>query len=120
MQRLSDLVRMPRELTFGGPPECPTRPLCLRGLHDRLRARVRATFVALDAGGPVTRQALRTGSVDVGLLFTTDPAIDGATSSSSWTIAGLQPAENVTPLVRTEVVDRWGPTSSPPSTPSRR
>ena len=29
----------------------------------------------LDAGGPVTRQALNDGYVDIALLFTTDPAI---------------------------------------------
>ncbi len=34
-----------------------------------------ADVVALDPGGPVTHQALRSGEVDVALLFTTDSAI---------------------------------------------
>ena len=45
---------------------------CERGLRPKFKE-----FVALDAGGPVTRQALRNGDVDVALLFTTDPAIGG-------------------------------------------
>ena len=52
---------------------------------------------------------MRTGSVDVGLLLSTDPAIDGAHLVGLVDDRGLQPADNVTPLVRTEVVDRWGP-----------
>ena len=62
------------QLTFGGPPECATRPLCLVGLRKVYGVRFEE-FVPLDAGGPLTRQALRTGNVDVALLFTTDPAI---------------------------------------------
>ena len=66
-------------------------------------------FVGLDAGGPLTRQALREGDVDVGLLFTTDP-VDRRRSDLVELAddRGLQPAENVTPLVRAELVDRWG------------
>ena len=67
------------------------------------------TFIAFDAGGPVTRQALRTGCVDVGMLFSTDPAIDGAQLVGLVDDLDLQPRRNVTPIVRTEVVDRWGP-----------
>ena len=84
-----------------------TRPLCLVGLRQVYGLKFKE-FVQLDAGGPTTRQALRNRDVDVALLFTTDPAIAGDGSSSCTTTAGLQPAENVTPLVRTEVVDGSG------------
>ena len=48
--------------------------------------------------------------VDVALLFTTDPDDRRRrVSSSCRTTAGLQPAENVTPIVRDEVVDEFGP-----------
>ena len=33
--------------------------------------------VPLDAGGPVSLQALRNGDIDVALLFTSDPALAG-------------------------------------------
>jgi osmoprotectant transport system substrate-binding protein len=107
LRSISDLVPHARELTLGGPRECPTRPLCLAGLHDRYGLGFR-TFIPLDPGGPVTRQSLRTGNVDVGMLLSTDPAIDGAHLVGLVDDRGLQPADNVTPLVRTEVVDRWG------------
>jgi osmoprotectant transport system substrate-binding protein len=64
--------------------------------------------IKLDTGGPVTRQALRDGAIDVALLFTTDPAIDSEGFVELIDDQALQPPENVTPLVRREVVDRWG------------
>ena len=62
------------QLTFGGPPECATRPLCLEGLRKVYGIEFEEV-VALDAGGRLTHQALGTGIVDVALLFSTDPAI---------------------------------------------
>ena len=59
-----------------GPPECPSRPLCLLGLQRVYGLRFK-DLVRLDTGGPVTRQALEDGNVDLALLFTTDPAIGG-------------------------------------------
>jgi osmoprotectant transport system substrate-binding protein len=41
-------------------------------------------------------------------LFTTDPAIGDADLVELADDRGLQPAENITPLIRTEVADRWG------------
>ena len=107
LQRLSDLAAVAPNLTFGGPPECPTRPLCLEGLEQRYGVHF-GHVLALDAGGPTTRQALEQGAIDVGLLFTTDPALANGDLVALEDDQGLQPAENVTPLVRTEVVDRWG------------
>ena len=63
----------------------------------------------LDAGGPLTRQALATGIVDVALLFSTDPAIGDDDLVELVDDRALQPAENVTPIVRRAVVDRFGP-----------
>ena len=99
---------MAPQLTLGGPPECPKRPLCLAGLEQRYGLRFK-DFLALDAGGPLTLQALRGGHVDVGVLFTTDPSLAGGDLVALSDNRGLQPAENVTPLVRTELVQRWGP-----------
>ncbi len=41
-------------------------------------------------------------------LFTTDPAISGSGFIELQDDRGLQPAENVTPILRTEVVDEFG------------
>ena len=76
------------------------------GSRDRYGV-VFGSVSTLDAGGAVTRQALRSGDVDVALMFTTDPAIAQFTELVD--DRGLQPAENVTPLVRQEVIERFGP-----------
>ncbi len=34
LKTLSDLAKVTDPLKFGGPPECPTRPLCIGGLKD--------------------------------------------------------------------------------------
>ena len=73
----------------------------------------------LDVGGPLTHQALDGGHVDAALLFTTDPCIATEGLVMLADDRGLQPAENVTPLVRTEVVDAGATTSWPPPTPCR-
>jgi osmoprotectant transport system substrate-binding protein len=105
LQRLSDLAKVSGDLTFGGPPECASRPLCLKGLQDRYGVRF-AKVLTLDADGALTHEALRDGGVDVALMFTTDPELDDYVHLSD--DKRLQPAENVTPLIRREVVDRWG------------
>ena len=67
------------------------------------------SVVTTDAGGPLTHDALNEGLVDVALLFTTDPEIASDNLVELDDDLGLQPAESVTPLVRTEVVDQLGP-----------
>jgi osmoprotectant transport system substrate-binding protein len=107
IKSLSDLAAVAGQLTFGGPPECRTRQLCLIGLQGTYGAKFRQV-VTLDTGGPLTRQALREGVVDVALMFTTDPAIGSLGLVELDDDKGLQPAESITPLVRKEIVDRWG------------
>jgi osmoprotectant transport system substrate-binding protein len=105
LHRLSDLARVAGQLRLGGPAECPARPLCALGLRERYQLEF-GEFVVLDAGGPVTRQALRNGDVDVALMLTSDPALAEFVALDD--DRQLQPAENVTPIVRTEVIDRFG------------
>jgi osmoprotectant transport system substrate-binding protein len=104
--RLSELVDLAPELTFGGPPECPDRPLCLQGLEE---------VYGLDFGAVVpmssraaTVEALLSGQIDVGLLETTDARLAVAPIMLLVDDRGLQPPENVVPLVRKDAVDRWG------------
>jgi len=56
---------------LGGPPECPQRPFCQPGLEDTYGLTV-GQFSSLDAGGPLTKEALRTGEISVGLVFSAD------------------------------------------------
>ena len=108
LRSVAGLARVAPRLAFGGPPECPERVYCLRGLRQVYGLRFRV-FIPLDAGGPLTLQALQAGDIGVALLFSTDPAI---TADHLVVLAdnhGLQPAENVVPLVRRDAVTRYGP-----------
>jgi osmoprotectant transport system substrate-binding protein len=104
---VSDLATVAPALVFGGPPECPERAYCLAGLRQTYRLRFRA-FVPLDAGGPLTRQALRAGDISVALLFTTDPTILDQHLVVLADNRGLQPAENIVPVVRRATAERYG------------
>jgi osmoprotectant transport system substrate-binding protein len=110
LQTLSDLARVSQELTFGGPPECLRRPFCLPGLERMYGISFGDVYSNLDAGGQRTVSALAEGTVDVALLFTSDAAIDLNDFVLLEDDLGLQPAENITPVVRTGVLDRYGPT----------
>nr|WP_255644629.1 glycine betaine ABC transporter substrate-binding protein [Actinoplanes polyasparticus] len=59
---------------LGGPAECPQRPKCQQGLVDTYDFKA-GKFSSLDAGGPLTLTALKTGTVSVGLVFSSDPAL---------------------------------------------
>ncbi|BBY00820.1 glycine betaine ABC transporter substrate-binding protein [Mycobacterium seoulense] len=89
-------------LVFGSGPECPTELLCL----PLLRARYGLTFKEFrvtDAGGPRTVEALETGAIQVGVLFTTDPRLLAGDFVLLEDDRHAQPAESVTPILREEL-----------------
>jgi osmoprotectant transport system substrate-binding protein len=108
LRSIADLARLAPGLMFGGPPECPGRAYCLPGLKRVYGLRFKA-FISLDAGGPLTLQALEEGDIGVALLFTTDPDIPARHLVVLADDRGLQPAENITPVVRRDVIARYGP-----------
>ncbi|WP_409331050.1 glycine betaine ABC transporter substrate-binding protein [Trujillonella humicola] len=63
-------------LVLGGPEECPTpaRPFCQPGLEETYGLEF-DRFVPLDAGGPLTKAAIRQGEVSIGLVFSSDAAL---------------------------------------------
>ena len=91
-------------MRFGGPPECPDRPFCLIGLQETYGLEF-AEFVPLDAGGPITVEALANGEVEVGLLFSSDPSIQANDFVELEDDMGLQNADNLIPVIRTEVLE---------------
>jgi glycine betaine/choline ABC-type transport system substrate-binding protein len=92
------------QLVLGGPPECPERPFCIPGLEETYNVEFQE-FQPLDVGGPLTVRALDSGRIDVALLFSTSSVI----VDKGWVVLeddkNLQQAENITPVVRTDVVD---------------
>ena len=103
----SDLVQFNGNLNFGGPPECPTREFCLIGLEEVYGLDF-AEFKPLDVGGPLTVAALEGGEIEVGLLFTSDGVIAAKNFVLLDDDQGLQPAENIAPAVRQDIVDAYG------------
>lgn len=61
-------------LVLGGPPECPERPFCQAGLEDTYGLAF-DSFTALDAGGPLTKSALTSGEISIGLVFSSDGSL---------------------------------------------
>jgi osmoprotectant transport system substrate-binding protein len=62
-------------------------------------------FTPLDAGGPLTVDALRRDEVQIGLLFSTDPRIEQNGFVPLVDDRRLQDAENITPVIRSEMLN---------------
>ena len=107
LSRVSDLAPVAADLVFGGPPECPERLNCLPGLES-VYGLTFAEFKPLDVGGPLTVAALEAGDVDVGVLFTTDGVIAAKGFVLLDDDRGLNPAENIVPAVRLDIVEAYG------------
>lgn len=68
---LSDLAKACGPISLGGPAECPDRPFCQPGLESTYGLKF-GEFRSLDAGGPLTKAAIRKGDVVLGLVFSSD------------------------------------------------
>lgn len=104
---VSDLAPHSGALTFGGPPECPERELCLLGLQSVYGLEF-ASFAPLDVGGALTVAALEGGEIDVALLFTSDGVIAAKGFVLLEDDQGLQPAENIVPITTAEIIAAYG------------
>ena len=99
---LSDLAAYSaaNPVRLGGPPECPTRPFCQPGLEGTYGLKV-AEFTSLDAGGPLTKQALSQGKIDVGLVFSSDGGVAANDLVVLTDDKALQTADNIVAAVNT-------------------
>lgn len=71
---LSELAETCGGIVLGGPPECPDRPFCQPGLEETYGLQI-DRFTSLDAGGPLTKAALRQGEITLGLIFSSDASL---------------------------------------------
>ncbi len=94
-------------MIFGSGEECPGEYFCLPGLRDVYGLTFRE-FRVLDPGGPRTVEALRTGQIDIGVLFTTCPRLEeaGGRLVLLRDDRRLQPPEHIVPLAGASVIDR--------------
>jgi osmoprotectant transport system substrate-binding protein len=107
LTKVSDLGPYASEMVFGGPPECDVRRFCLQGLVELYGLNF-AEFRPLDVGGPITVAALEGNDIQVALLF----SADGIIAEKGFVVLeddmGLNPAENVAPAIRVELVEEHG------------
>ena len=108
LTQVSDLARLAPIARFGGPVECPERPLCLLGLADTYGLTF-AEFIPQQSL-ELTAEALRRREIDVGLMFSTSAVLEPTEFVALLDDRALQPPENVVPLVRAGAVERWGAT----------
>lgn len=98
LKSISDLEPVAKELVLGGPPEWKTRLNGVAGLKSVYGLEFKE-FSALDAGGPLTLNALLSGQVQVADLFSTDPALAENDLVALEDSKNLFLSENIVPVI---------------------
>ena len=102
---IADLQPVAKDLVLGGPPEWKTRETGVPGLKKIYDLDFKS-FKSLDAGGPLSVQALKNGQVQAANLFTTDPNIPANDFVVLQDPKSLFAAQNVVPLItKSKVTD---------------
>lgn len=102
LTKLSDLAAVGDQLVLGAGPECPKRPFCLPGLQNTYGIHFK-DFKALDTDGPATRAAFANGTIQVGLVFSSDSDLNKLGLVVLEDDKHLENADNVVPIIRTKV-----------------
>jgi osmoprotectant transport system substrate-binding protein len=102
LKTLSDLTPVAGQLVFGAGPECPTYKFCLPGLMSVYGLHFKQTLT-LDTDGPATRAAFKNGSIQVGLVFSTDSDLNQLGLVVLQDDKHMIAADNVVPVIRTSV-----------------
>jgi osmoprotectant transport system substrate-binding protein len=102
LTKLSDLAPIGGQLVLGAGPECPTRPFCEPGLKTTYGITFK-DFKALDTDGPLTRAAFKNGTIQVGLVFSSDADLNQLGLAVLQDDKHLENADNVVPIIRQPV-----------------
>jgi osmoprotectant transport system substrate-binding protein len=102
LTKLSDLAPIGNQLVLGAGPECPTRPYCLPGLEKTYGIHFKE-FKPLDTDGPATRAAFANGTIQVGLVFSSDADLGKLGLVVLQDDKHLENADNVVPILRQKV-----------------
>lgn len=103
LESIADLEPVADQLVVGAGPEFEERFQGLVGLQEVYGVEFES-FRSLDAGGPLTKEALANGDIDVANIFSTDSAI----TENDWAVLedpeNLYLAQNIVPLIQSEAL----------------
>ncbi|MFJ5296590.1 ABC transporter substrate-binding protein [Pseudomonas sp. NPDC088368] len=103
LKTLSDLAPVSSQLVLGGPPEVKTSALGVPGLKAVYGIDFKS-IKSLDMGGPLSRLALNSGTIDVVTVVSTQ----GILATEPWVVLdddkNQQPVQNITPVIRKSVL----------------
>jgi osmoprotectant transport system substrate-binding protein len=105
IETLSDLAEKGADLRLGSPSDCEVNAFCLNGLQETYGLDMSANVVALDDGRV---DALRGGSFDVAVLFSTDPSLTEDDLVVLEDDEGMLAADNIVPVMTQALVDAYG------------
>ncbi len=99
LKTIEDLAPVAGDLTVAAGPEWAERFQGLLGLNE-LYGITFGDFKPLDAGGPLTREALLSGQADVANVFSTDSVIETENLVILEDTKNLYLSENIVPILR--------------------
>ncbi len=103
---ISDVAGL--DYVLGGSSQCPERPQCLIGLEDpEIYGITFADFITLEFG-PLLGEALANNEVDGVIWNSTAPQITEQGFKVLEDDQGLFPAQNIAPIISTEVLEAYG------------
>jgi osmoprotectant transport system substrate-binding protein len=85
-------------LVLGGAPECPTRPFCEIGLKSKYGINIKS-FKSLSESTALTIKSIKSGKIDFGLVYTSDPTVEAAGLTVLQDDKNLQASDNIVPIV---------------------
>lgn len=103
---ISDLAGL--DYVFGASAQCFERPQCFLGYTDPDVYGIEFADTVTLEFGPLLGEALQAGEVDAVVWNDTAPQIDELGFKVLEDDLGLHPAQNIAPIVRTEVLDEYG------------
>ena len=107
LTKMSDLAAVADKLKFGVATDCPSNPVCGKALKDSYGLDVSGATLLSACDTPMV-QALSGKTIDVGELCSTQPEI----AVNGWVVLqddkATQPAENIAPLVRDDLLTKLG------------
>ena len=104
LETMEDLAEIAPELSVAAGPEWRERFQGLIGLEE-VYGITFGEFMPLDAGGPLTREALLSGEADVANIFSTDSIIETEDLVVLEDTKNLYLSENIVPIIRESKVN---------------